>query len=244
MEVPRSWVDGYADSLESISGACKRRLADALAEVDYTMPVAQVRERLVAIMQAHVYESRALAAQAAAEFYDGLRERMVGERMGAVAYDGYDPVPVERRVRSAVQPLADVDGGTLGEASDAVGRALAAYVGYCVKAAAGGTLFGNGEREPGRVRFARIPRGSKSYPDGCPFCRMLASRGFVYLSELTAGGVDPNHYHDDCQCMVVPSWGPGSVEGYNPHDYDEGYREWLKQDHSEHEANVRERRNR
>ena len=91
-------------------------------------------------------------------------------------------------------------------------------------------MYSNGEHDSRRVKYARIPRGSRSYPGGCPFCQMLASRGFVYLSKLSAGAVDPNHYHDDCQCMVVPSWGRGSVEGYDRHAYDAGYQEWLDQE--------------
>lgn len=254
--VPRRYIDGYADSLEMISDEMKRRLAGALANVDYSQPVAYVRERLVLIMQAHVYESRALASQAAAEFYDGIREFEIGERMGAVAYDNYDPEAVEQRVRSAVTPLARVqdsfywaDDIRLDEeyqreltrrASEELARILAEYVGYCTKDAAGGTVFGNGRRDSRNVKFARVPRGSKSYPSGCPFCQMLASRGFVYRSKLTAGGVDPDHYHDNCQCMVVPSWGEGSVEGYDPSAYVEGYNQYLEQDHSEHNRRVAE----
>lgn len=254
--IPRAYVDGYADSLEVLSAEMKRRLSKALGMVDYSMPVAYVRERLIVIMQAHVFESRALAAQAAAEFYDGIREFETGERMNAIAIDNYKPVAVEQRVRSAVTPLAKVqdtfywaDDIRLDEeyqremtqlASREIAKALADYVGYSVKDAAGNTVFGNGRRDSRRVKFARVPRGSESYPNGCPFCQMLASRGFVYRSKLTTGGFDPDHYHDNCQCMVVPSWGEGSVEGYNPRDYDAGYQEFLDQDHSEHEQHVRE----
>lgn len=254
--IPRRYIDGYANSLEMISEEMKRRLTSALEAVDYTRPVAEVREALIPIMQAHVYESRVIAAQAAAEFYDGLREWETGERMGAVAIDGYDPEPVERRVRSSVQPLAEAqdefywaDDIRLNEAyqEEATRRAarelvkaLCEYTGYSVKAAAGGTVFGNGRRDPRAVRFARVPQGSKSYPGGCPFCQMLASRGFRYRSELTAGATDPDHYHDNCRCMVVPSWGPGSVEGYDPRAYDQGYQDYLDQDHSKHEKHVRE----
>jgi hypothetical protein len=236
--IPRAYVDGFADSLETLGAEMKRRLAGELTRVDYSMPVADVREALVAIMRPYCYASRATAAQVAAEFYDGIREFQTGSRMGAIGFDGYTDVAVERRVRSAVQPLAESRGD--GDAAADVARALAEYVGYGIKAAAGGTIFGNGERDERRVRFARIPRGSRSYPNGCPFCQMLASRGFKYRSELTAGKLDPDHYHDDCQCMVVPSWGEGSVEGYDRHDYVEGYQEWLDQDHGEHERHVRE----
>lgn len=235
--IPRSYVDGFADSLERLSTEMKRRLADELAKVDYAMPVADVRETLIAIMRPYCYASRATAAQVAAEFYDGIREFQTGARMGAIGFDGYSDVAVERRVRSAVQPLAESNDGSP-EAVREVARALSEYVGYGIKAAAGGTVFGNGERDGRAVRFARIPRGTRSYPNGCPFCQMLASRGFKYRSELTAGKFDPDHYHDDCQCMVVPSWGEGSVEGYDRHDYVAGYQEWLDQDHSRHDERV------
>lgn len=255
--IPRRYIDGYANSLEMISDEMRSRLTKALEAIDYTRPVAEVREELIPIMQAHVFESRALASQAAAEFYDGLREFETGKRLGAVGYDGYDADAVESRVRSAVQPLAEAQeefywaddirldteyqAWLTQKASRELCKALADYVGYSVKSAAGGTVFANGRRDSKPTRFARVPRGSKSYPNGCPFCQMLASRGFAYRSKLTAGGIDPDHYHSDCHCMVVPSWGDGSsVEGYDPHNYDAGYQEWLDQDHSEHEQHVKD----
>lgn len=255
--IPRRYIDGYANSLEMISDEMRTRLTKALEAIDYARPVAEVREELIPIMQAHVFESRALASQAAAEFYDGLREFETGKRMGAVGYDGYSPNAVEERVRSAVQPLAEAQdefywaddirldaeyqAWLTEQASRKLCEALADYLGYSVKAAAGGTVFANGRRDSKPTRFARVPRGSKSYPNGCPFCQMLASRGFAYRSKLTAGGIDPDHYHSDCHCMVVPSWGDGSsVEGYDPRNYDAGYQEWLDQDHSEHEQHVKD----
>ena len=254
--IPRAYIDGYADSLEMVSTDMKRRLAEELDRIDYSQPVADVRNQLIAVMQPYCWESRVVAARVASEFYDGIREFVLGERMGAIAIDNYDHDAVERRVRSAVTPLAKVqqtfywaDDIRLDEdyqremtqrAGRELGRALAEYVGYGVKDAAGNTIFGNGRRDPQRTKFARVPRGSKSYPNGCPFCQMLASRGFVYRSKLTAGGIDPDHYHDNCQCMVVPGWKGASVEGYDPRDYDEGYQAYLDQDHSEHEAHVAE----
>lgn len=254
--IPRAYIDGYADSLEMVSTDMKRRLAEELDRIDYSQPVADVRNQLIAIMQPYCWESRVVAARVASEFYDGIREFVLGERMGAVAIDNYDPDAVEQRVRSAVTPLAKVqqtfywaDDIRLDEdyqremaqlAGRELARALAEYVGYGVKDAAGNTIFGNGRRDPNRTKFARVPRGSKSYPNGCPFCQMLASRGFVYRSKLTAGGIDPDHYHDNCQCMVVPGWRGASVEGYDPRDYDEGYQQYLDQDHSEHEEHVAE----
>ncbi len=237
--VPRSYIDGYADGLEDISREMKRALADALAAVDWDRPVAEVREELCAIMRTYCGASADLASSLAAEFYSGLRLRMTGDAGTPLATGGgYSDKAVEGAVRAVVQPLAD-------GRDDAVGvitQALLERLGYEVKSAAGKTIFENGRRDSERVRYARVPRGSKSYPNGCPFCQMLASRGFAYRSELKAGGLDPDHYHDSCQCMVVPGFGDNpKVEGYDPRDYDEGYEEWREQDHSEHEANAADR---
>lgn len=51
---------------------------------------------------------------------------------------------------------------------------------------------------------------------------MLASRGFVYASEDTAGKW--NRYHHDCDCKIVPSWGETKLEGYNPDKFKRMYK--------------------
>lgn len=61
------------------------------------------------------------------------------------------------------------------------------------------------------ARYARVPSGTKT----CAWCAMLASRGFVYASEDTAG--KRNKYHADCDCMIVPSWSKTpKLDGYDP----------------------------
>lgn len=60
------------------------------------------------------------------------------------------------------------------------------------------TVILNAERQG--VPWARVTRAG-----GCAFCRMLASRGFVYESPETAGSPDSgNKYHDHCRCVVIP----------------------------------------
>lgn len=215
MQIPRSYIDGFADSLEKLSDEMKQRLADALSSINWDASVADVRNQLISIMQVYCGESADVASMLAAEFYDGLREYQVGEPLGAVATSGtYSDEAVDSFVRSAVQLL--VDHGL--DAVPEVIRAMTSRVGYETKSAAGETIFRNGERDSKRVRFARIPRGSKTYPHGCPFCQMLASRGFVYRNAKTAG--EMNHFHADCQCMVVPGFGDNpKVEGYDPNEY-------------------------
>lgn len=57
------------------------------------------------------------------------------------------------------------------------------------------TVFTSASSDPVRTGVARVPTG----PATCQFCVMLASRGAVYKSKLTAG--DESKFHDDCDCM-------------------------------------------
>ena len=63
------------------------------------------------------------------------------------------------------------------------------------------TLHRNVREDPSEPRWARAPQGAET----CAWCRMLASRGAVYLSRESAGG-DDNNWHNDCDCQPVPVW--------------------------------------
>lgn len=67
----------------------------------------------------------------------------------------------------------------------------------------------NMRADPTKPRWARVPRGKT-----CAFCTMLASRGFAYLSEDTAGR--QMQYHADCDCQIIPNWGKQALAGYDP----------------------------
>lgn len=64
---------------------------------------------------------------------------------------------------------------------------------------------------------------------------MLASRGFVYASRKAAG--ENEHYHPNCRCQVIPSFGKTEVEGYDPDAY---YDMWKN---PEKHPELREARN-
>lgn len=79
-------------------------------------------------------------------------------------------------------------------------RAVGAMVYDQVKRLSNRTVSQNCVRDG--VRYARVPVGRET----CGFCLMLASRGFVYESERSAGEL--NHYHAHC---VLPETNLGSV---------------------------------
>lgn len=66
--------------------------------------------------------------------------------------------------------------------------------------------------DPHNGGFARVPRGAKT----CAFCTILASRGWVYKSEESAGALF--NFHPYCDCLIVPYWGqhPPEIAGYDP----------------------------
>lgn len=72
-----------------------------------------------------------------------------------------------------------------------------------------------------QIRWARVPQGEET----CDFCLMLASRGFVYISEASAQGYE-GHVHRGCDCIVVPGVGhyePGASVEWQQDTVLEGY---------------------
>lgn len=91
---------------------------------------------------------------------------------------------------------------------EAVAAAVARLAADQVKRHANKTMTANCLRDG--VRYARVPQGRET----CGFCYMLASRGFVYHTAKTAGGVE--HYHLSCDCKIVPGFADTEVDGYDP----------------------------
>lgn len=50
-------------------------------------------------------------------------------------------------------------------------------------------------------RYARIAR-----PKACGWCKMLASRGFVYQEETVIKTKNGNDYHVGCRCVPIPQF--------------------------------------
>lgn len=200
MAIRRSWIDRFTRGINAISEDSRKRLAEALARIDYTQDVAVVREQAIAIMQAFCGRATDTVAMLSAEFYDGLREYELGQRMDAVAESGREPEATDGAVRAFARKLVDGDAGTF------VDMCLS-RLDYEVKVAASRTCLANAARDTRKPMFARVPAGGET----CQFCLMLASRGFAYHNEAAA-----SHAHANCDCRVVPSWTAHAVEGYDP----------------------------
>lgn len=98
--------------------------------------------------------------------------------------------------------------GTL--ASNRDPNAVGAAVGRSVKLAGVDTLQQNALRDG--AEWAWIPAG-----DTCPFCLMLASRGWVKASKKAIKNGHADHIHNNCDCTYCVRYdGETTVEGYEP----------------------------
>ena len=98
--------------------------------------------------------------------------------------------------------------GTMASTKDP--KAIGAAVGRSVKLASVDTLQQNALRDG--AEWAWIPQG-----DTCPFCLMLASRGWVKASKKAIKNGHAEHIHNNCDCTYCVRYdGETTVEGYDP----------------------------
>lgn len=225
--IPAAYLRALSDAVNAISKAGQdsalAMLTSLAAKGDYDDPFDVVDDAIDALDQ--LFQAVAeKAASASASSYDLIRTASVGEALGARPNPDRD----KAWTRKALYGIAKDHNSNM----VAFTKGVLDRLDYEAKRAAGSTQFKNGFRDPLHPRFARVPTG----PETCPFCTMLASRGFVYWSEETAGKLD--HYHPHCDCRIVASFdsfevitGAGAkrrlslttIEGYDPDEYFERY---------------------
>lgn len=203
--IPRQAVDFLTEEINGISADAQARVLRVLQGINWTPEnIAECRDLVLQALAAVMPTYTTMAAQASADFYDAARELAIGERLGAQAISDFDMRKTEGAVRGFVRFVLDGRVETFNEQ-------VLQRIDYEMKRSAGESMFANGRRDHRRPKYARVPTGSET----CDFCLMLASRGFVYSSEATAGAVKLDHYHSGCDCRVVSQWDGGGVEGYD-----------------------------
>lgn len=94
---------------------------------------------------------------------------------------------------------------------------ISSTVGRAVKQSGADTMLKNASRDG--AEFAWIPSG-----DTCPFCLVLASRGWQKASKKTANGNHAEHIHTNCNCQFAIRFNKNTnVEGYDPEEYKKIY---------------------
>lgn len=172
--------------------------------------VDDLRNQVIDIMERYCSAATEEAAAYTARFYDEARALSApSEAYSAEAVSGRVPEATDGAIRGIVQII--VDGHPW---STFAGKVLD-RADYEIKRSANRCAIANADRDPAKPRWARVPTGSET----CGFCIMLASRGYDYLRKESA-----DHAHPNCDCRVVPRFGEGSIEGYEPEYYEDIYR--------------------
>lgn len=199
----------------SLVELARRDLVDFWSSLNLSGDPARVRDALLDFFPDLVTAYGDAGALLAADFYDELRNvSPSAARFRAVLASPPHTAQARASARWGVGPL-------FAEEPDAALALenLAGAAQRLVLQAARDTIVGASRKDPVRTGFARIPSGPT-----CAFCTMLASRGFVYGSEASAGKY--NDWHDKCNCDVVPGRGPQDYPaGYDPQSLRELYKQ-------------------
>ena len=140
----------------------------------------------------------------AAEMYDALAE-LAGKTLP----------PAEPAPTATYDETAKTVNGTLRE--DLPPERCAQAIGRLVKQAGADTTLQNALRDGSE--FAWIPRG-----DSCPFCLMLASRGWQTASRKALKNGHAEHIHANCDCQYAVRFDSRTdVSGYDPDKYLQAY---------------------
>lgn len=155
-------------------------------------------------------------AHAVATKYGEGSAELSCQMLDAVAEASSKYVPAAEPAATATYAeIARTIYGTLASTRDP--HAVGAAVGRSVKLASVDTLQQNALRDG--AEWAWIPAG-----DTCPFCLMLASRGWVRASKKAIKNGHADHIHNNCDCTYCVRYdGETTVEGYEPEKLYEQY---------------------
>lgn len=211
MRLPRKTLNAYNSAIKRQGDTAEAAARKALVAWMMDNPdasIAETREFSIALMA----EIGGTCGQAAGDAAYALRD-LIAQAAGVDLPDFdylYEPDAeyVEKTARYQVEKLKSGDNeGFVDQIADASR--------YFAERGANDTMANLGKVDAKRfgkkVRFARVPTGATT----CSYCCMLASRGFVYKSELSA--LNANHRH--CDCRIVEGFEGMNVEGYDPDEY-------------------------
>ena len=228
--VSRADVAALSRATTRITDEANRTFRTLFSQIDvsdYRVARALLQDVVPAISD--VYGS--MAAEVAAQWYEGLRLKEVGD----VSYTARlgEPLPrvaVESGVRWASEQF-------WGKGPQSVEALLSGALQRYVMSGARDTVARNVRLDPAKPRFAVVPTDTNP----CAWCVTMASRGWVYTSRESAE--KHSGFHDNCKCQVVPSFDADDayIKGYDPDRYYALYKEALEPGASLKETVVRMR---
>lgn len=216
--ITRETVDLLMEMMKTVDGVAQEALQLILEELFVPdADLVAVRNELLEIMPALIATYTSASSEGASSWYQLLREsENVNGAFSTSLPEGVTETQISKSVRWAIGPAFQ---GDIQKAKERIAFTLSDNV----KNAGRATVQHNARKDPAEPSWARVPAGRET----CPFCDMLASRGFTYSSAEKAG--KGNRYHAHCDCVIVPKWKKTSVQikGYDPEKLTQRYQKAL-----------------
>lgn len=209
----RSALDEYSQAVDEIVHLANREL-DVLVNAHRKGRL--LKGELIEEMKRLTSVFGDVAAHTALEYYEAERAQTYPDAEGLprVMPQPYSGVYVEKTIGKKVDELWDSPEG--------LSQAMRTELERMVRNQGRRAIRVNMAADPKKPTWARVPRGAKT----CAFCFMLASRGFAYESDKTAGLHDK--FHKKCDCRIVPSFDKKGretkLDGYDPDKMREVYK--------------------
>ena len=227
----RSEVQSYQQVIDGLSTVAFAQVKALLQSLENPNPIA-FRDALLATYPDLIRPYMGAASEVAGQWYTELRVSAGHRGRFAVVQPAPSQAQLEAGVRYSLSPLFQPD-KFIG--SDVLSM-LAGFSQKMIANSGRDTIADTAFGDPVRVGYARVPRAGC-----CAFCGLLASRGAVYRSSASAGGVvgrgvDASEtagkrggqgkgvkargsrelqasYHDSCRCVATPVF-PGGDNSY------------------------------
>ena len=196
-------INNYREKLHAISEKAAEEVQKYMMEHAFN-----VDDEFLEFADEIVVKYGEAAGALSAEFYDNLADywNEQNNRSGDVQPAEIADLPTEAEVAKTVY-------GTMKESD----RKIPGAISRLVKRTAEDTTLKNAIRDG--ADFAWIPAG-----DTCPFCLMLASRGWQRASKKALKNGHAEHIHANCNCTYAVRFGDDmKYPSYNPDKYLEMY---------------------
>lgn len=203
--ISRELFERYAKAIDANADLLQAAVAQLEAKLS-GIPPSEAEAALTAAYMALVARYGSFAAAIAVDFYTRQREASGVSSVFVPELSGTAPAWALR------WDVSDAySGRDLAKAVEKLGGRSVQRV----MEQADDTLLRNARRDPARPKWALIPHAG-----ACGWCAMLASNGFVYASEATAG----KSRHPHCRCRPVVDFdGDPLLEGYDCSRYEKEY---------------------
>ncbi|UEJ84003.1 hypothetical protein Bra3105_06735 [Brachybacterium halotolerans subsp. kimchii] len=180
--VSRAEAGKFKRANDQLTHAIQRDIRKAWGALGAYSPEGK-RDALLDIVPGLVSTYGDAAAAVAMEYF----ETTTGAR--GTIHDGSTPEAVQGSIRALIGGL------WTGQEAEAISLVIGSATRHMLQAGRS-SIYRSTRSTPG-LRFARVPEAG-----ACDWCRIMSSRGAVYLSRESAGG-ENNKYHDDCACLAT-----------------------------------------